>query len=154
MAFKLFLKSGTCVRNEGGVTSAPSAVPSERKLSAVCARCTSERRGENSGAEGTGGRGKFGGGTGGGLRRARRDLKATNRNQMSTNAHSRQTGSYRSAPPILPLRERPPALSDAGTQHSSSRRGTPAGPISTLPLRARPPGPMSVLRCKAMPAFR
>ena len=81
IAFKLFVKSGTGMGNAGRVASASSAPANETKFSVVCARCTSERRGESSAAEATdgrGGRGRFGGGTGGGLRMARRDLKVTN----------------------------------------------------------------------------
>ncbi len=95
MAFRLFVKPGTGMRNAGEVASGPSVAANETKFSVVCARCTSERRGESSAAEangGRGGRGMFGGGTGGGLRRARRDLKATNRNQVSTTSHSRENG--------------------------------------------------------------
>jgi hypothetical protein len=80
MALKLFVKSG--IRKVGGVASGPIATANETKFSVVDARCTNGRRGESSAAEGNGGRGgrgTFGGGMGGGFRRARRDLKVWNR---------------------------------------------------------------------------
>jgi hypothetical protein len=62
---------------------------------------------------------------------------------------------YRIAPPVLPLRQRPPPTR-FGTSPcpSLSVHGRSTGRMSVLPLRARPPGLMSAVRCKAMPAFR
>lgn len=125
------------------------------KFSEVCARCTSGRRCTTSVTAtevGSGGRGTFGGGTGGGLRRARRGLKS----RVSKGARrTRMLFAYRIAPPMLPLRERPPPIR-FGTSPclSPSVDGRSTGRISVLPLRTRPPGLMSAVRCKAMPALR
>ena len=91
----MFVKSRTGMRNAGGAASGPSATANETKFSVVCARCTNERRGERSAAEGNGGRGgrgTLGGGTGGGFRRARRDLKVANRDEVSTKPYRTGNG--------------------------------------------------------------
>lgn len=79
MTFKLFVKSTAGARNVDEVGSRLRAVTlSGGKFSEVRARCTSGRRCTTSVTAtevGSGGRGTFGGGTGGGLRRARRGLK-------------------------------------------------------------------------------
>jgi len=120
------------------VGSRPRAVTlSGGKFSEVRARCTSGRRCTTSVTAtevGSGGRGTFGGGTGGGLRSARRG---------------------RIAPPILPLRERPPPIRLGTSPYPSpSVDGRSTGRISVLPLRTQPPGLMSAVRCKARPALR
>lgn len=84
MTLKLFVKSGTRMRNAGEFASGPRPTENETTFSVVCARFTNGRRGESSAVEandGRGGRGTLGGGTGGGFRRACRDLKMTNRDQ-------------------------------------------------------------------------
>lgn len=133
MAARTFVKStGASVKDSGLSTAVNGA-----KFSAVCARCTSGRRCTTSGMGadvGSGGRGEVGGGTGGGLRSAR---------------------GGRIVPPVLPLRERPPAtLFGTDPWPPSSGLGSSAGPTSVLPLRARALEPMSELRCRAMPTFR
>lgn len=78
MTFKLFVKSRPGARNADEVGSSVRVVAlSGGKFSEVCARCKSGRRCTSVTATevGSGGRGTFGGGTGGGLRSARRGLK-------------------------------------------------------------------------------
>jgi len=136
LTFKSFVRpTGASVRDRGEFVSRTAV--NGAKFSAVCARCTSGRRCTTSGTAtevGSGGRGEVGGGTGGGLRSARRG---------------------RIVLPALPLRERPPATR-FGTDPwpPSSAGGRSAGPTSVLPLRPRALEPMSELRCRAMPAFR
>jgi hypothetical protein len=80
MTFRLFVISRAGARNAGEVGSRLRvAALSGGKFSEVCARCTSGRRCTTSVTAtevGRGGRGTFGGGTGGGLRSARRGLKS------------------------------------------------------------------------------
>lgn len=80
ITFRLFVKSREVgVRNVDDAASGPRAAEIGEKFSVVCARCTSGRRATTSvavGEVGGGGRGILGGGTGGGLRRARRHLKS------------------------------------------------------------------------------
>ena len=74
MAFKLLVKSRAGARNADEFGSRFRVVTLRGgKFSEVRARCTSGRRRTTS-VVGSGGNGKFGGGTGGGLRRARRAL--------------------------------------------------------------------------------
>jgi hypothetical protein len=79
LAFRLFVKSKADARNAGEFGSRLRVVTlSGGKFSDVCARCRSGRRCTTSVTAtvvGSGGRGTFGGGTGGGLRSARRALK-------------------------------------------------------------------------------
>ena len=73
--FKLLMSSIGGARNAVGVMSRLGLA---EKFSTVCARCASGRRSTTSVTAtdvGSGGRGTFGGGTGGGLRSARRGLK-------------------------------------------------------------------------------
>jgi hypothetical protein len=79
MAFKLFVKSKEGARNAGEFGSRLRVVKlSGGKFSDVCARYRSGRRctaSVTATVVGSGGRGAFGGGTGGGLRIARRALE-------------------------------------------------------------------------------
>jgi hypothetical protein len=78
------IESWAEVRNADEGASGLRAAESGAKFSAVCARCTSGRGRAPSiavGEVGGGGRGKFGGGTGGGLRSVRRDLKNAKRHR-------------------------------------------------------------------------
>jgi hypothetical protein len=79
MAFILFVRSiGEGVWNTDEVVSVLKPEVNEAKFSAVCARLISGRRCTPSitgGEVGSGGSGAFGGGTGGGLRSARRGLE-------------------------------------------------------------------------------
>ena len=157
MAFKLFVKSRAGARNAGVFRSRLRVVTlSGGKFSEVRARCRSGRRCTTSvlaTVVGSGGRGTFGGGTGGGLRSARRALKRT-----KSAEGSRRQGrfiAHRIAPLVLPLRERPPpTLLGTSPCPSPSTRDRSTEPISVLPLRVRPPGLMSPVRCRAMPALR
>jgi len=75
VTFKLLMSSIGGPRNADGVMSVLGLA---EKFCTVCARCTSGRRCPTSVTAtdvGSGGRGTFGGGTGGGLRSARRGLK-------------------------------------------------------------------------------
>ena len=77
VTFKLLMSWIGGPRNADGVMSILGLV---EKFSVVRARCTSGRRCPTSVTAadvGSGGRGAFGGGTGGGLRSARRGLKST-----------------------------------------------------------------------------
>ena len=157
MAFKLFVKSRAGARNEDEFGSRFRVVTlSGGKFSEVRARCMSGRRRTTSVTAivvGSGGSGTFGGGTGGGFRSARRGLKRA----KSAEGSGRQGPStaHRIAPPVLPLRERPPpTLFGTSPYPSPSTDGRSTEPISVLPLRARPPGLMSAVRCRAMPALR
>jgi hypothetical protein len=157
MAFKLFVKSRAGARNADEFGSRLRVVTLiGGKFSEVRARCTSGRRRTTSvtaTVEGSGGSGTFGGGTVGGLRSARRALK-----RAKSSEGSRIQGpfiAHRIAPPVLPLRERPPpTLLGNSPCTSPSIRDRSTEPISVLPLRARPPGLMRAVRCRAMPALR
>lgn len=79
LALELFVKSKAGARNAGEFGSRLRVVTlSGGKFSEVCARCRSGRRctiSVTAAVVGGGGRGTFGGGTGGDLRSARRALK-------------------------------------------------------------------------------
>jgi len=151
MAFKLFVKSRAGARNADEFGSRLRLVRlSGGKFSEVRARCTSGRRCTTSVTAtvvGSGGSGTFGGGTGGGLRSARRALKR-GKSAEGSGIQGPFTA-HRIAPPVLPLRERPPP-----TLPSPSIEDRSTEPISVLPLRARPVGLISAVRCRAMPALR
>jgi hypothetical protein len=115
VTFKLLMSSIGGARNAVG---AMSGLGLAEKFSTVCARCISGRRCTTSVTAtdaGSGGRGAFGGGTEGGLRSARRGLKRVVDRTPNIvlgrpkKRNQRRVPAYRIVPPVLPLRERPPA---------------------------------------------
>jgi hypothetical protein len=156
MAFKLFVKSRAGAKNADEFGSRFRVVAlSGGKFSEVRARCMSGRRctiSVTTTMVGSGGSGTFGGGTGGGLRSARRALK---RGKSAEESGIWPFTAHRIAPLVLPLRERPPpTLLGTSPCPSPSTYDKSTEPISVLPLRARPPGLMRAVRCRAMPALR
>ena len=112
VTFKLLMSWIGGPRNPDGVMSILGLA---EKFSVVRARCISGRRCPTSVTVtdvGSGGRGALGGGTGGGLRSARRGLKgAVMQNivlERPRKQDRRRMPAYRIVPPVLPLRERPP----------------------------------------------
>ena len=85
----MFVKSGEGLKNTDEDVSGLKVAVTGAMFSAVCARCISGRRcvaSVTATGVGSGGRGAVGGGTGGGLQSARRDLK--NRSDGKPKRHS------------------------------------------------------------------